>query len=78
MSWLHGALGNRRPLKRLLLALCGAATALFLLDLFVNRHADQPWAALYGVFGLAAFGALLLFACEVRRALMRSEQNHRR
>jgi len=62
--------------KRVIYALYVVCGLSLLGDLFVHRHVDHPWEALFGfycLYGFAACVVLVLIAKEMRKVLMRGE-----
>jgi hypothetical protein len=67
---------NPRNVKRVIYALHAVCGFWLLGDLFVHRHVDHPWEALFGfysVYGFVACVLLVLFAKEMRKVLRRKD-----
>ena len=65
-----------RNTKRAIYALYGVCAVALLGDVFVLRHVDHPWEALFGFYPLYGFGAcvlLVLIAKQMRKVLMRKD-----
>lgn len=64
---------NVRRVRRALYTVCGISVVA---ELFIHRHVDHPWEALFGFYSLYGFAAcviLVLVAKELRKVLMRGE-----
>jgi hypothetical protein len=64
---------NIRRVRQVLYTVCGISVVA---ELFVHRHVDHPWEALFGFYSLYGFAAcviLVLVAKELRKVLMRGE-----
>ena len=67
---------NPRNVRRVVHGLVIACIVLVGLDLFLHRHVDHPWEALFGfyaIYGFVACVLLVLLAKEMRKLLMRDE-----
>ncbi len=67
---------NPRNVKRVIHALYGVCAVSLLAELFIHRHVDHPWEALFGFYSLYGFAAcvvLVLVAKEMRKVIMRKE-----
>jgi membrane protein YdbS with pleckstrin-like domain len=67
---------NPRNVKRLLGVLYLLCVLLLAVDFIYHRHAEHPWEALWGFYGLYGFVAcvsLVLIAKQLRRLLKRPE-----
>lgn len=67
---------DTRNVKRVIYALYAVCGLSLIADLFVHRHVDHPWEALFGfycVYGFVACVLLVLVAKEMRKVLMRGE-----
>lgn len=66
-----------RNVKRLLRVLYLLCVLLLAVDFIYQRHAEHPWEALWGFYGLYGFVAcvsLVLIAKQLRRLLKRPER----
>ena len=64
---------NVRRVIYALHAICGLS---LVAEIFIHRHVEHPWEALFGFYSLYGFVAcmlLVLIAKELRKVLMRSE-----
>lgn len=67
---------NPRNVKRALYALYAVCALSIVAELFIDRHVDHPWEALFGFYGFYGFVActiLVLAAKELRKVVMRKE-----
>jgi len=65
-----------RNVKRAIQALYVVCGISLVADIFVHRHVDHPWEALFGfysVYGFVACVILVLVAKQMRKVLMRRE-----
>jgi hypothetical protein len=65
-----------RNVKRAIQALYAVCGISLIADVFVHRHVEHPWEALFGfysVYGFVACVVLVLVAKQMRKVLMRRE-----
>ena len=65
--------------RRAIWALVTVSVLSVVAELFIHRHVDHPWEALFGfyaVYGFVACVLLVLAAKEMRKALRRGEEHY--